>query len=217
MLHPSRTAIILAGGRSSRFGSNKALHLLGDAPLIRHSVERVSEVVKEVVVVIGRGESGRRYAAALPSYVIVTNDDLTSKNPLVGISAGLRATESDHVAVLACDTPFVNGRVIEFLFRRAIRAEANAVIPRWNSGSIEPLEAVYRRLPTLRATEEILTRPGPSMKDMIKRLDRVVFVSVEDEIRRIDRDLRTFFNVNTRRDLATAEKMLAEKQASGMG
>ncbi len=211
--NPKRTAIILAGGRSSRFGSNKALHLLAGVALIRHTVERLRGVVDEVVVVIGRGESRHQYAAALPRRVIVKNDDLRGRTPLVGISAGLRATESDHVAVLACDTPFVNARVIEFLFGRALKAGADAAIPRWNSGSIEPLEAAYRRLPTLQVAKETLARPGLSLKDMIDRLGRIVFVSIEDEIRKIDGDLRTFFNINTRKDLATAKKMLAEKPA----
>ncbi|WP_455283609.1 molybdenum cofactor guanylyltransferase, partial [[Eubacterium] cellulosolvens] len=59
----SRAAIILVGGRSSRFGSNKALETLAGKPLIRHIVERLSDVSNEVFVVIGRDEPRAKYHA----------------------------------------------------------------------------------------------------------------------------------------------------------
>jgi len=202
-----RGAIILAGGLSSRFGSNKALQTLAGKPLICHMIERVSRVAGDVVVVLGRGEARTTYDAVLPLHVKVVNDDREGKNPLVGMVAGLGAIESDYTAILACDVPFVNSEVIELLFRRALKADA--AIPRWNRQRIEPLQAVYCRAPTLRAALETLIPPDLSIEDMIMKLGRVVYVSVEDEIANIDRDLNTFFNINTREDLATAEKILA--------
>jgi len=207
-----RAAIVLAGGESSRFGSNKALQVLAGKSLVRRVVERVSEVTGEVVVVVGRGEPTAEYCAFLPSGVRVANDDLEGKNPLVGIVTGLSAAESDYAAVLACDIPFVNTKVIELLFRRA--SDADAAIPRWNCQSIEPLQAVYRRVPTLRAASETLAPADLSLEDMIRKLGRVVYVSVEDEIANIDHGLSTFFNINTREDMKVAERMLAEKDLS---
>jgi molybdopterin-guanine dinucleotide biosynthesis protein A len=202
-----RGAIILAGGLSSRFGSNKALQTLGGKPLICHMIERVSSVADEVVVVLGRGESGTKYDAALPPHVRVVNDDREGKNPIVGMVAGLGAIESAYAVILACDAPFVSSEVIELLFQRALKADA--AIPRWNLQRIEPLQAVYCRVSTLRAALETVIPPDLSIEDMIAKLERVVYVSVEDEIAAIDRDLITFFNINTREDLATAESMIA--------
>ena len=202
-----RATIILAGGLSSRFGSNKALQTLAGKPLICHMIERVSRVAGEVVVVLGRGESKTEYDAILPLHVRVVNDDREGKNPLVGMVAGLGAIVSDYTAILACDAPFVNSEVIELLFRRALKADA--AIPRWNRRRIEPLQAVYCRAPTLRAALETLTPSDLSIEDMIMKLGQVVYVSIEDEIANIDRDLTTFFNINTREDLTIAEKMLA--------
>jgi len=110
--------------------------------------------------------------------------------------------------------------VIELLFRRA--SNADAAIPRWNRQSIEPLQAVYRRVATLKAASETLAPTDLSLEDMIRKLGRVVYVSVEDEIARIDRGLSTFFNINTREDMKVAEKMLAKgvfslKHSSGKG
>ena len=208
----NRAAIVLAGGRSSRFGSNKAVQTLAGKPLICHVVERVSNVGDHVLVVIGHGEPRAEYRAVLPSHVRVINDELEGKNPLVGIVTGLKAAESDYAAVLACDIPFVNDAVIKHLFRRA--SGSDAAIPRWNTGRIEPLEAVYRRLPTLPAAQEALAKKGSSQKEMISRLARAVYVSVEDELRSIDPTLHTFFNVNTRKDMIIAERIVAEEGLS---
>jgi len=208
----SRTAIVLAGGRSSRFGLNKGLQTLAGKALIRHVAERLSGAVDEVLVVVGRDESKAKYEAVLLSLARVINDDQEGKNPLVGVVSGLRAVESDLVAVLACDTPFISRAVIDLLFQRA--SDADAAIPRWNAGRIEPLQAVYRRLPTLRAAQEALANRDSSQKEMINRLARVVYISVEDEIRSIDPSLRTFFNINAREDMLAAERMAGEKNSS---
>ena len=198
-----------------RFGSDKALQTLSGRQLIRHVVERVLAVTREVVVVVGRGDPKAEYYKALPTSVRVVNDDLEGKNPMIGIVSGLAATESDYAAILACDVPFVNSGVIELLFRRA--SNADAAIPRWNrQRRIEPLQAAYRRIPTLKAALGTLTPADLSLEDMIKKLDRVVYVSVEDEIANIDHGLSTFFNVNTREDMEVAERMLAEKERSSV-
>jgi len=204
---PSRSAIILAGGMSSRFGVNKAFQTLAGKPLICHVAERLSNVVDEVLVVVGRNAPTIEYSAILPDSVRVINDEVDGQTPLVGIVSGLRSVTSDHVAVLACDIPFVKDSVLELLFQRAINVDA--AIPRWKGGRIEPLEAVYRRARTLLAGEEALAHGGLSQREMINRLTRVVYVSVEDEVAVVDNGLRTFFNVNSREDLAMAEKMIA--------
>jgi len=209
----ARAAIILAGGQSSRYGSNKAFQTLADQPLIRRVADRVSRVVGEVVVVIGRDEPRGEYHKVLPNGVKLVNDELKGKNPLIGIIAGLTAIEADYAAILPCDAAFVSSKVVELLFQRALCADA--AIPRWNDQSVEPLQAVYRRASTLEATRHTLTPADLSIEDMIRRLDRIVYVPVEGEIARIDPDLATFFNINTREDMKVAESMVAEKRFEG--
>ncbi len=180
--------------------------------MIRHMIDRVANIVDEVVVVLGQAESRDKYDTVLPPHVRVVNDDREGKNPLVGMVTGLGSIESRHAAVLACDAPFVNSRVIELLFRRA--PGVDAVIPRWNWQRIEPLQAVYCRVPTLQAALATLAPSDLSIKDMISKLERIAYVSVEDEIAPIDPGLTTFFNINTREDFVIAERMLAESASS---
>jgi molybdopterin-guanine dinucleotide biosynthesis protein A len=200
-----RAAIVLAGGGSSRFGSSKALAVLAGKPMICHVTWRLSNVVDEILVIIGHGESRAQYKAVLPSSVRVMNDEQEGKTPLIGIVTGLGAASSPYVLVSACDIPFVNEEVVKLLFQRA--SGADAAIPRWRNGDIEPLEAVYRTASTLKAARATLVPSGLPLREMIRKLAQVVYVSVEDDIGRVDPDLRTFFNVNTREDMAFAEKL----------
>jgi molybdopterin-guanine dinucleotide biosynthesis protein A len=207
-LSSKRTAIILAGGQGSRFGSNKALALLAGKPLVSHVTERLSHIADETLVVIGHGERRADYEAILPSSAKVINDCQEGKTPLIGIVTGLQAASSEYAFICACDTPFVNERVVELLFRRA--SGADAAIPRWNGGHIEPLEAVYRTASTVVAVRETLTVSGQPLRVMIGKLAQVVYVSVEDEVSKLDPDMRTFFNVNSREDMEAAEQILSK-------
>jgi molybdopterin-guanine dinucleotide biosynthesis protein A len=196
---------VLAGGGSSRFGSGKALAVLAGRPLISHVIERLSDVVDEILVIIGYGESIAKYEAVLPSSVRVMNDEQEGKTPLIGLVTGLGAVSSNYTLVSACDIPFLNEKVVELLFKRA--SGADAAIPKWRKGDIEPLEAVYRTASTLKAARATLVPSGLPLREMIRKLAQVVYVSVEDDIGRVDPDLRTFFNVNTKEDMASAEKL----------
>jgi molybdopterin-guanine dinucleotide biosynthesis protein A len=196
---------VLAGGESSRFGSSKALAVLAGKPLISHVTRRLSKVVDEILIIIGRGESRAEYEAVLPSSIRVMNDEQEGKTPLIGFVTGLKVARSNYSLVSACDIPFVNEQVVELLFQRA--SGADAAIPRWRKGDIEPLEAVYRTASTLEAARATLVPSGLPLREMIRKLAQVVYVSVEDEVARVDPDLRTFFNVNTKEDMASAERL----------
>jgi molybdopterin-guanine dinucleotide biosynthesis protein A len=202
--------IILAGGLASRLGTDKALQTVAGKPLIKHIIERVSELSDDLIVVIARDASKRKYSVTLPNSAKVMNDEPEGKSPLVGIVTGLRATNSRYAVVLSCDTPFVNRRVLHLLMDRV--SDADAVIPRSKSGHLEPLQAVYRTVPMLHESEQALMRGALSPIDSINNLARVAYVSIEDEIEKIDPGLRTFFNVNTKQDVATAEIMLTAER-----
>jgi molybdopterin-guanine dinucleotide biosynthesis protein A len=208
---PKRAAIILAGGESSRFGSNKALELLAGKPLVSHVAERLSSTADEILVVIGHREPRSAYEAVLPRSVGIINDGQEGKTPLIGIAAGLQATKSEYAFICACDVPFVNRAVVRLLYDRA--SGVDAAIPRWNQGHIEPLEAVYRMSSTLAATRETLPLFGSSLKVMIQKLAKVVYVAVEDEIEALDSGLRTFLNVNTREEMEKAEELFGREHS----
>jgi len=193
--------LVLAGGMSTRFGSNKALAKLEGKPLIAHVVDLVLHVADEVVVAIGRESSTVVYRKLLPKSVTVVKDRLRAKSPLVGILTGLQVMKSGYSMVLSCDTPFVKDDVLKLLFKRAVHSDA--AIPKWANGDIEPLQSVYKVKSVIPAARLALHRQEFRVVDMIKRLNRVTYVPVRD-IKRMDSDLMTFFNINTQSDLRRA-------------
>jgi molybdopterin-guanine dinucleotide biosynthesis protein A len=212
-MNSAAAIILLAGGLGSRLGANKPLQRVAGKPLIAHVIERVSGLSDEFVVVIARDVSRTDYLHALPGFVRVINDEPQGKSPLIGIVTALRNIKSQYAVVLTCDIPFVNRLVIHLLLERVL--EADAAVPRWESGRLEPLQAAYRRESVLFEAEEALSEGCLSPAQVINRLAKVSYVSVEDEIKRLDPNLGTFFNVNTKEDVAKAEIMLREKIEAG--
>jgi len=129
---------------------------------------------------------------------------LPHKSPLVGMVTGFRGMKSDHSLVLSCDTPFANTRVLEYLFDKATGRDA--AIPQWPNGDIEPLQSVYRVNAALHSANLALRLKESRILNMILMLKDVTYVKI-DEIRFLDRDLLTFFNVNTRDELRKAEML----------
>jgi molybdopterin-guanine dinucleotide biosynthesis protein A len=207
---PLTAIILLAGGRSSRMGSNKALYSVGGEPMVRRITDRLSGLSDEFLVVIARHASRAEYAGILPNFVKVINDELEGKTPLVGIITGLRAAKSQYAIVLSCDIPFVNSHVIQLLLKRA--SGADAAVPKWKAGHLEPLQAAYRKVPMLHEAEQTLAKGELAPIDAISRLSKVVYVSVEGEIKIIDPELRSFVNVNTRQEVSMAEMILRQEQ-----
>ena len=198
--------IILAGGESKRMKENKVLMKLGDKPLLSHIIEKILGLTRETIVVVGKNDDLKKYYSLLPLTVTLLKDDVEGIGPLAGMLIGMRSMQSKYALVLPCDSPFVNGEVLKYLFNKT--QGADAAIPQWPNGQIEPLHAVYKVSSAIPALETTLRRGERFIIDMIKRLDDVLYVSTE-KIRELDQELITFFNINFLEDFKTAERLLS--------
>lgn len=142
-------AIILAGGRSSRMGENKALMKLGGITVIEKIIRELEPVAARIVVVADDKEAYRPFGKE------VVTDMYNSAGPLAGLHAGLANSASTWNIAVACDTPFANRGLFQALLRQARQSEAKAgreggalateaVIARTGE-RVHPLLAVYRR------------------------------------------------------------------------
>lgn len=198
--------IILAGGRSQRMKENKVLMKLGDKPLLLHIIEKVLGLTRETIVVVGKNDDLKKYSSLLPLTVTLLRDEVEGIGPLAGMLIGMRSMQSKYALVLPCDSPFVNREVLKYLLNKT--QGADAAIPQWPNGQIEPLHAVYKVSSAIPALETTLRRGERFIIDMIKRLDDVLYVSTE-KIRELDQELITFFNINFLEDFKTAERLLS--------
>lgn len=205
----NRSAIILAGGISSRFGEDKGIVKLADKPLLRYVVDIVYSIADETIIVTHTIERAKQYYALVPSNVRFVIDMFEATGPLVGSLSGFTVARGKYCLVLPFDTPFVSRELVLLLFDLCIGR--SAVIPRWPNGQIEPLHAVYRVDAAKTAAEATLAEGRLDMRGMIERMRSVRFLSTL-VISQVDPELRNFFNVNTPLDLKRAEAMLKHRK-----
>jgi molybdopterin-guanine dinucleotide biosynthesis protein A len=206
-----RSAIVLAGGFSSRFGQDKGVLELANKPLIKHVVDAVSPVVNETVVVTNSQERVTKYAKITRSDVRFAVDVCEFRSPLIGALTGFGVAHGKYSLLLPFDTPFVSSEVVSLLFELCLNRAA--VIPRWPNGYIEPLHAVYQTEPALEAAKSVVAEEKLNVRAMIEKLRGVRYVSTL-VIQQLDPELRTFFNINTRADLEKAMVMVEEGKRS---
>lgn len=133
-----RAGYVLAGGRSSRFGRDKALFAWDGRPLAVRAAEVVRESAARVALVGPR----ERYAGL--GYPVV-EDPVAGAGPLAGIVAALADSPAEWTAVLACDLPNVTVELLDALFERAAETNVDGVLAVEADGREQPLCAVYSR------------------------------------------------------------------------
>ena len=146
------SAVVLAGGASSRMGADKSLLDIGGVPLIEHVLAQLRGRFREVLI-SAEDPAPFRFAAER-----VIRDRRPGQGPLMGIAGALEAARTDIVFIVACDIPNIDPRVVRRLL--AASRDADCVVPRRLDGKWEPLFSVWRRsaLPAIRAVLSTATR-----------------------------------------------------------
>ncbi|WP_436901397.1 molybdenum cofactor guanylyltransferase [Halovenus halobia] len=202
-----RSGVIIAGGYSTRFGeADKAVAELAGRPMIRRVADRLEPVVDELIVNC-RPAQTERIRAAMDGYPLAVEyglDEQSDLGPVAGIRNGLQPAAGEYAAVVACDMPFVESALVEYLFERA--EAADAAVSRLDSGYYEPTQAVYRVESMIDACERALDTEGPRIVDAIDELAEVVVVD-QSAIESVA-STESFENVNTPEELAAATDRL---------
>lgn len=196
-MHAGLSVVVLAGGKSSRMGRDKAFVQVGGQAIVDRIVEQLGGYGAEMIVITNKPEDYRYLG--LPLY----GDVLPDKGALGGLYTALYHAASPHALVVACDMPFVNRLLLDHLC--ALAPEHDAVVPRLG-GEAEPFRAVYSRacLGPMRAALDAGKMRVISFFPEV----RVRFVD-QAEMEQFDPQHLTFFNVNTPEDLLKAEALAA--------
>ncbi|PKN71095.1 MAG: molybdenum cofactor guanylyltransferase [Deltaproteobacteria bacterium HGW-Deltaproteobacteria-10] len=131
------TAIILAGGKSSRMGRDKSLLSANNLPLIGKIVSQLENLFPEII--IGANDPEKYRFLNLP----VFPDLEEGKGPLMGIYSTLLRSSHEVNFVVACDIPDLDVKYVQELIGQA--KDHQIVIPTWKDGKHEPLFAVYKK------------------------------------------------------------------------
>ena len=199
------SGIVLAGGDSRRMGTPKADLTLGGRTLMERVLDQLQPLCAELIIV------GRSITDLLESDHKLVRDLVPGLGPLGGLVTGLFYARYPWTMVAACDLPFLNRGVLEFIIEEALRAPTGprAIVPRTECGW-QPLIAAYSR-----------TCLGPARKALaagVRKVDDlkshgVIWHSVmADHLRASDHSLKSFINLNTPEELARARQEVEDGQ-----
>jgi molybdopterin-guanine dinucleotide biosynthesis protein A len=189
------SAVVLAGGRSSRLGQDKAFLRINGQFLIERILEKLAQVSDEVIVVANDIEKYEQFEA------VVVGDVFPGKGALGGIYSGLRAATRDRSLVVACDMPFLNLSLLQYM--QGLAPRYDVVIPRLGR-LMEAVHAVYSRncLPFI---EKQLQAGDLRIVSFFPQV-RVRYVD-DDEMDIFDPKHLSFFNINSQADLDKAREL----------
>ena len=196
----SLSAIVLAGGLSTRMGQDKALISIAGIPLLQRVCQVASQCADSVYVVSPWCD---RYQSFLDQSVYLIQEipvpgAANSQTPLKGFVQGLPFVKSEWVLLLACDLPQLNIDVLQSWLGdvTSAREDAIALLPRNSKGWWEPLCGFYRAS-CLLSIEEFLEAGGRSFQGWLKSQTVQELVLLDEEM---------LFNCNTLEDLNQLQK-----------
>lgn len=183
------TAIILAGGKSSRMGQDKAFIKLKGKAFIEKIVATLKSVFDEIIIVANEVERFKGLK------VRVVRDIVPNCGPLSGIHSGLVNSKTPINFVVACDMPFLNSGVIKHMVRIANGYDAVVIS---SNGRLETLYAIYNKklLPLL---EENLTSGNYTLSAILRKSN--LKIMGETTLKRFGGTRRDFLNINDNKQL----------------
>jgi molybdopterin-guanine dinucleotide biosynthesis protein A len=164
------TGIVLAGGRSARFGSDKLALEIDGRPLLHHAIAAIAAVAGRIIVVTAP-HAEPPLPAELASRIVVVHDPEPFGGPLVGLGAALAAVETPTALVAGGDMP----RMVALVLRRlagAVGVEYRAVtleVP----GRVQPLPMALDVGAASAAAATVLDRGGRSLRDLLRELGAI--------------------------------------------
>ena len=209
--------MVLIGGKSARFGTEKAVVELIGKPLILHQIEILSRFNERIFLVAHSEEQMRDYQKQIefPKNVNFILDDRIIFSypkifkPMVGIYSGFKELNNlgfNKGFLLACDLPLIKPEIIELMIKESDGFEC--CIPRWKNGYLEPFFAIYPVKKCMDKAKEILVTKNYGLLNLIDKKWDINYVSVEEKIQPLDNKLVSLININGPIDLIKVLKYL---------
>ncbi len=193
------SCILLAGGKSSRLGHDKILEKIGEQSLLEKVLSCLESLGKQTIIVTAEERVFPQLKGRQNLKIVY--DIYPGKGSLGGIYTGLVTSQTLYNFVVAADMPFLNRPLLQYMI--GVSEGYDYVLPRVND-LFEPLCAIYSKtcLPAI----ESMIKKGDMVIINLVDLVKVRYVDAE-EIDRFDPKHRSFFNINTRQDLALAREL----------
>ncbi len=196
------TGIILAGGKSSRMGTNKALLDLNGRRVIEGIVETLRDITDEMLVVTNT--FAEYEFLQLP---LIADNWKGGLGPLAGIEAGLTASKTEYNLIVACDMPFISIELGRYLL--SCLDESQAVVPQIEE-TRHPLFAAYRR-EVLGEVRKSLEKKELGIWRFLRNVDLKTVTKDELASLGLPNEEQYFFNMNNREHYQKAIQFINDK------
>ena len=178
------TGIILAGGKSSRMGTEKGLIIYKNKPFVEHIIEAMSPLVDNIIIISNN--------KAYESFGFKCYEDLIKNTgPLAGIYTGLRYSKTDNNLIVSCDIPLIKTAVLQKLIDQ--KNDTSEVIQLQSQGKNMPLIALYKKSCEVIFMEELYQNQKKVQKALKKCNVKTVLIDGSLE--------KVTANINTPEDL----------------
>jgi molybdopterin-guanine dinucleotide biosynthesis protein A len=189
------SAVVLAGGRSSRFGRDKLAEPIGGRMLLSYAIDAVRPLATEIIVVAAPGAG-----TIFPGDVTLAHDPVAFEGPLAGLLVGLAVARQPIVLVVGGDMPSLVGAVLESMLAELDAAGGPQAVVLEHEGRPRPLPMVVRREPALAEADPLIAAGERRLRVLAERLPtRIV---PESTWRAIDPEGLTLRDIDTPADLA---------------
>jgi molybdopterin-guanine dinucleotide biosynthesis protein A len=190
--------IILAGGQSTRLGTDKASLIINKKTLLQHVLDAIAPIVSNVVIVRGHGQ----VIPHLSTPVKVVEDFIPGGGPIAGLFTGLKNIQVNQAYVVGCDMPFLETILLESLL--PFSDGYDAIVPIVD-GKKQSLHAIYSRS-CLDTITNLLRKGQPGLHDLFSQV-KVRYLN-ESKLGDSARWQRSCFNINTQLDLDSAKRSI---------
>jgi len=187
--------ILLAGGESSRFGSNKAFIELNNQLMVEKIVRKLNDYFNKIYLVV---QNKDKYSFLKD--VIIIEDLIPGIGPLGGLYTGLKYSDHDKNYLTACDMPFLEANYIRYL--KNYEKEYDVLVGKYN-GYYEPFASVYKK-ETLKAIERNLDLGKRKITDFYSEVNLKIIS--EKQIKKLADPEKIYFNINYKKDLEKINK-----------
>lgn len=184
---------ILAGGKSSRMGTDKGLLLLNGRPIVQKIIDQLQPAADKTVIVSNNAEYEK-------FGLEVIADLITDVGPAGGIHAALSHTDSEQIFVVSCDMPYITTDAIQYMIEQASQSQITLPL---NREKIEPLFGVYSKK-CLPLWQQLIEQGMIKLQEIVTHFE---LLKVNIDNNELFNDL-LFLNINDKNDLQRALKKL---------
>lgn len=184
---------ILAGGKSSRMGTDKGLLFLNGKLIIQTIIEQLQPAVNKTIIVSNNAEYKKFGLEVIP-------DLIKDKGPAGGILTALSHTDAERIFVVSCDMPFITTDAIQFMIERSVHSQIT--LPVYHS-ELQPLFGVYSKN-CLPLWQRLIEKGMIKLQEMVTHFE-LKKIAVEKNELFVD---LLFTNINDENDFKQALKSL---------